>query len=270
MSDGYIGVSAPNRISAAFQKEDFLGSALGSITVGSTTYTNAYALDTDVDGANTENLHVVLDNVVQEPDVAYLIHENASSQPRIIQFTEAVASTASIYVIHRGIGSTSMKPPTGSVGPDQLTDTMKGFTTDTFVADGNTAAFTLSETPPNANSVLVFVDGILQKITTNYTISGSTLTFTSNPANLSEIEVKHMGVRGVLRRGPDYQLDLFTGDGSDTTFTLTHTGVPTNNAFVFYNGIALKPTADYSISGQVLTTTFAPVNNSELMVRYQV
>lgn len=270
MSDGYIGVSAPNRISAAFQKEDFLGSALGSITVGSTTYTNAYALDTDVDGANTENLHVVLDNVVQEPDVAYLIHENASSQPRILQFTSAVASTASIYVIHRGIGSTSMKPPTGSVGPDQLTDTMKGFTTDTFVADGNTAAFTLTEIPPNSNSVLVFADGILQKITTNYTISGSTLTFTSNPANLTEIEVKHMGVRGVLRRGPDYIYDSFTGDGSDTTFTLTHTGVPTNSAFVFYNGIALKPTTDYSISGQVLTTTFAPVNNSELMVRYQV
>ena len=63
---------------------------------------------------------MVLDNVVQEPDVAYLIHENASSQPRIIQFTGAVVSTASIYVIHRGIGSTSMKPPTGSVGADQL------------------------------------------------------------------------------------------------------------------------------------------------------
>ena len=270
MSDGYSGVSAPNRISAAFQKEDFLGSALGTISVGGTTYSNAKELDTDVDGANTENLHVVLDNVVQEPDVAYLIHENASSQPRILQFTEAVSSTASIYVIHRVIGSTSMKPPTGSVGPDQLTDTMKGFTTDTFVADGNTAAFTLTETPPNSNSVLVFADGILQKITTNYTISGCTLTFTSNPANLTEIEVKHMGVRGVLRRGPDYIYDSFTGDGSDTTFTLTHTGVPTNSAFVFYNGICLKPTTDYSISGQVLTTTFAPVNNSEIMVRYQV
>ena len=67
------------------------------------------------------------------------------------------------------------------------------------------------------------MDGILQKITTNYTISGATLTFTSNPANLTEIEVKHMGVRGVLRRGTDYIYDAFTGDGSDTTFTLTHT-----------------------------------------------
>jgi len=65
MSDGYIGVSAPNRISAAFQKEDFLGSDLSTITVGSASFTNAYELDTDVDGANAENLYVVMGNVVQ-------------------------------------------------------------------------------------------------------------------------------------------------------------------------------------------------------------
>ena len=102
----------------AFQKEDFLGSDLSTITVGSVSYTNAYELDTDVDGANAENLYVVMDNVVQEPDVAFVIHENASSQPRILQFTSSVVSTASIYVVHRGIGSMSMKPPTGSVGAD--------------------------------------------------------------------------------------------------------------------------------------------------------
>ena len=270
MSDAYIGVSTPNRVSAAFQKEDFLGSDLGNITVSGITFARAYALDTEVPGSNAENIMVVLDNVVQEPDVAFTIHEDANNLPKIISFSSAVLSTSTIYVTHRGIGSFSMKPPTGSVGPDQLTDTMKGFTTDTFVADGNTAAFTLTETPPNSNSVLVFVDGILQKITTNYTISGSTLTFTSNPANTSEIEVKHMGVRGVLRRGPDYIYDSFTGDGTDTTFTLTHTGVPTNNAFVFYNGVALKPTTDYSISGAVLTITFAPQSASEIMVRYQI
>ena len=270
MSDSYLGVSSPNRISAAFQKEDFLGSDLSTITVGSTSYTNAYALNTDVDGANTENLHVVLDNVVQEPDVAYLIHENASSQPRIIQFTSAVASTASIYVVHRGIGSFSMKPPTGSVGADQLASNLTSFTTDVFAGNGSTTAFTLSETPPNANSVLVFVDGILQKATTNYSISGATLTFTSAPDASAEIEAKHFGLRGVIRRGPDYVYDSFTGDGSDTTFTLSNGGVPTNSAFVFYNGIALKPTTDYSISGNVLTTTFAPVSASEIMVRYQL
>lgn len=270
MSDSYIGINAPNRVSAAFQKEDFLGSDLSTITVGSASYTNAYALDTDVDGANAENLYVVMDNVVQEPDVAFLIHENSSSQPRILQFTSSVASTASIYVVHRGIGSMTMKPPTGSVGADQIATNLKSFTTDTFTASGSTPNFTLSETPAVANSVMVFADGILQKATTNYSISGNVVTFTSNPANGTEIEVKHMGLRGVVRRGPDYQYDAFTGDGSTVAFTLSNGGVPTNNAFVFYNGVCLKPTTDYAISGSTMTMTFAPQSASEIMVRYQI
>ena len=270
MTDSYIGINAPNRVSAAFQKEDFLGSDLSTITVGSTSYTNAYELDTDVDGSNAENLYVVMDNVVQEPDVAFLIHENSSSQPRILQFTSSVVSTASIYVVHRGIGSMTMKPPTGSVGADQIATNLKSFTTDAFTGDGSTTAFTLSETPAVANSVMVFVDGILQKSTSNYSISGSTLTFTSAPDANAEVEAKHMGLRGVVRRGPDYQYDAFTGDGSTVAFTLSNTGVPTNSAFVFYNGICLKPTDDYSISGSTMTITFAPVASSEIMVRYQL
>jgi len=271
MSESYIGVNSPNRVSAAFQKEDFLGSDLSTITVGSASYTYAYELDTDVDGANAENLYVVLDNVVQEPDTAFVIHENSSSQPRIIQFQGTVASTAVIYVVHRGIGSFTMKPPTGSVGADQLAANLKSFTTDTFTGDGSTATFTLSETPTYSSSVMVFVDGILQKETTNYTISGSTLSFGGTaPSASSEIEAKHMGLRGVMRRGPDYQYDAFTGDGSTVAFTLSNTGVPTNSAFVFYNGICLKPTDDYSISGNTMTITFAPVSASEIMVRYQI
>ena len=270
MSESYIGVQSPNRVSAAFQKEDFLGSNLSTITVGSASYTYAYEFDTDVDGANAENLYVVLDNVVQEPDTSFVIRENASSQPRIIQFLGAVSSTAVIYVVHRGIGSFTMKPPTGSVGADQLAANLKSFTTDAFTGDGSTVAFTLTETPTVANSVMVFVDGILQKTSTNYSISGATLTFTSAPDASSEIEAKHMGLRGVVRRGPDYQYDAFTGDGSTVAFNLSNSGVPTNNAFVFYNGIALKPTSDYSISGFVMTLTFAPVSASEIMVRYQI
>ena len=266
----YIGVPHLNRISPSFVKEDFLGSNLSNITVGSVTYTNAYELSIDISGSNTENLLVVLDNVIQEPEVAYVIHENASQQPRILEFQGSVASTASIYVVHRGVGSFQMKPPTGSVGADQLAANLKSFTTDAFTGDGSTTAFTLTETPTVANSVMVFVDGILQKETSNYAISGSSLTFTTAPDASSEIEAKHMGLRGVMRRGPDYQYDAFTGDGSTVAFTLSNSGVPTNSAFVFYNGVCLKPTTDYSISGNTMTITFAPVSASEIMVRYQI
>ena len=114
---------------------------------------------------------------------------------------------------------------------------------------------------------MVFVDGILQKSSTNYGISGTTLTFTSAPAASAEIEVKHLGLRTVVRRGTDFVLDNFTGDGLQPH--LLYLSVPVNSAFVFYNGVCMKPTTDYGISGVTLTFTFTPLNNSNIMVRYQ-
>ena len=213
---------------------------------------------------------VVIDNVIQQPDVAYLIKENASNQPKVLNFQGALPSSASIYVIHRLIGGFSMKPPTGSVGANELAPNLTSFTTDVFTGNGSTTAYTLSETPPNVNSILVFVDGILQKVTTNFTLSGNTLTFTGAPDNNAEIEIKHLAVRSIVRRSTDFQLDTFTGDGSDTTFTLSNFGIPTNSAFVFINGNVLKPTTDYSISGNVLTFIAAPQNGAEILVRYQL
>jgi hypothetical protein len=266
----YIGVPYINQISPSFPKEDFNGSNFGNVTGAYATHTNAIALSVDVPGANAENLLVVLDNVVQEPDVAYTVHEDSNNQPKILKFSEAPATNASIYVVHRGIGNYNMAPPAGSVTSTQLASGLKNITTDSFTGNGSATAYTLTETPPHANSILVIVDGIVQKVSTNYNVSGATLTFSSAPDASAEIEVKHLGVRGVIRRGPDFQIDNLTGDGSATAFTLTNAGVTANNAFVYYNGVCLKPTTDYGISGTTITFTFAPVNASEIMVRYQL
>jgi hypothetical protein len=74
----------------------------------------------------------------------------------------------------------------------------------------------------------------------------------------------------VVRRSTDFQYDSFTGNGSTTAFTLSTSGATTNSAFIFYNGVALKPITDYTISGVTLTLTFAAVSNSEIMARYQI
>jgi len=50
----------------------------------------------------------------------------------------------------------------------------------------------------------------------------------------------------------------YTGDGSDTTFTVTN-GMTVNNTLVFINGVFQRPTTDYAISGAVLTFGSAPV-----------
>jgi len=266
----YIGVPHLNKVSPAFLKEDFLGSDLSTITVSGVAHTNAVALSIEVPGGNTENIHVVLDNVVQEPDVAYTIHNDADGNPKILKFAGAIPSSGSIYMIHRGVGTINMNPPAGSVGVNELAANLKSFTTDVATGDGSTVAFTLSEEPANVAGIMVFVDGILQKATTNYSLSGTTLTFTTAPAAAAEIETKHLTIRSIARRSTDFQYDTFTGDGSTVAFTLGTAGATTNSAFIFYNGIALKPTSDYSISGVTLTLTFAPVALSEIMARYQI
>ena len=271
MSDAYIGVPFVNQMSTTFPKEDFTGSQFGSVTGAHGTYSNAIELSIDVPGSEAGNIEVLYDNVHQEPGVAYTVHETSANLPRILNFSETVDSSASIYVIHKGIGPFNMTPPNNSITDTHLSDNMKTFTTDAFTGDASTTAFTLSETPPNVNTLMVMVDGIVQKATTNYTLSGTTLTFTSAPDSSAEIEVKHLGIRGVVRRGPDWLIDNFTGDGSTTTFTLTTAGVTTNSAWVYYNGVMMKPTTDYTVntSSGVVTFTFAPTSGMEIMVRYQ-
>ena len=255
----YIGVQSTNRLSPSFIKEDFTGN--GSAT--------QFTLVNEVPGGNEDNVMVVLSNIVQEPTSAYTIIDDSDNLPKILKFSAAPGNGEKIYVVHHGIGTYTRKPAPGSVGVNELETGLKSFTTDTFTGNGSTTAFTLTESPTNTNSLMVFVDGILQKSSTNYGVSGTTLTFTSAPANSAEIEVKHLGFRGVQRRSTDYVLDTFTGNGSTTAFTLSN-AVSVNNAFVFYNGVCMQPTTDYGISGVTLTFTFTPLNSSNIMVRYQV
>jgi len=258
----YIGHSVENRISPAFLKEDFVGD--GSATV--------FTLSNEVPGGASHNVMVVVNNVVQEPDVAYTIAKDSNDKPTKLTFTGTPETGDSIYVIHRGISGILTKPPTNSVGVNELDANLRSFTTDTFTTvDNSTTQFTLSEAPVTANSVMVFVDGILQKLTTNYTITGTTLDFGNGnaPATGSEIEVKHLGLRTTARRSVTMQLDTHTFNGSVNNFTLSN-DVDTNDAFVFYNGVCMTPTTDYAISGKVITFTFTPVANSQVMVRYGV
>ena len=257
----YIGASIENRVSPQFLKEDFTGT-------GSTT---TFTLTNEVPGGSSQNVMVVVNNVVQEPDVAYTIGDDASNSPKILTFTGTPANGDSIYVIHRGLTSIFHKPATGSVGANELDTTLKTFTTDTFTGNGSATTFTLTEVPANSTQIMVFVDGILQKSSTNYSVNTTTgvLTFTSAPDNSAEIEVKHLGIRTTARRAVSMFLDNFTGNGSSTAFTLSN-NASVNDVFVFYNGVAMKPTTDYGISGATLTFTFTPVNNSQIMARYFV
>jgi hypothetical protein len=69
---------------------------------------------------------------------------------------------------------------------------LTGLVYDTFIGDGSTTAFTLSTSPTNKNFTIVSVNGtIIAK--SAYSVSGTTLTFTSAPASSAVIEVTTLG-----------------------------------------------------------------------------
>ena len=185
----YIGVQAQNHVSPAFHREVVTPDGSASF----------FDLVQDVPGFNADNVLVVVNNVVQHPFDSYTIKADANGNPRRLDFAGAVpASTDVIYVTHRGVGSLNMTPAAGSVDSVALADNLRSGVVNSFTgsqATNSSTQLTLTEAPLNAQSIMVYVNGVYQKPTTNYTVSGTTLTFTGSLVSSDEIDVHHLSIR---------------------------------------------------------------------------
>jgi hypothetical protein len=93
------------------------------------------------------------------------------------------------------------------IGQTLPADTFQGFTTDSFTGDGSATTFTLSKTPFNESALLVVINNVVQKPTTNFTVSGTTLTIVGTAVASSDvIYATHIG--GALPIGQAASLDL--------------------------------------------------------------
>jgi hypothetical protein len=142
--------------------------------------------------SNALHIEVYVENVRQEPNIAYTVDGTTT-----LTFTSApVTGTNNIYVIYRtGTPIPYATVPDGSISYSKLANNIRLFTTDNFTGDNTTVAFTLSETPADANTLVVAVDGVFQRAPIHYTTSGSTITFTSAPPSSSNVHVRHLGFR---------------------------------------------------------------------------
>ena len=71
-----------------------------------------------------------------------------------------------------------------------ITSVVRDISEEVGTGDGSTVAFTLDETP-TALSVKVYVDGVLQTLTANYTIAAAVITFVAAPADDTKITAKY-------------------------------------------------------------------------------
>jgi len=73
-----------------------------------------------------------------------------------------------------------------TIGVGQLTCNSRAYT-----GDGSTVAFTVTD-GQTVDNVLVFLNGVFQRPTTDFTISGTTLTFGTAPIAADAITIKEL------------------------------------------------------------------------------
>ena len=110
-------------------------------------------------------------------------------------------------------GKSDLVPKDGS---DYTEERLELFNVQYFTGDGSTLTFTLNATGMNADSIAVFVDNVRKTAFTDYSVSGTTLTFVLKPTNNGAITVGQINKRYKNNDSDRYQ--QFTFD-SNTTAT---------------------------------------------------
>ena len=182
---GYIGAVGP-----AYDPTRATVPQLDAERFNGNNSTVAFTLSRQV--VSPTDVEVFVENVRQEPIVAYSIVSGST-----LTFTEAPQTgTNNIYVIYRNSGVSNYAfVPDGSISYAKLANNIRQFNVDNFTANGTGQTFTLSETPASANTVMVAIDGVIQTAPSNYSVSGTTLTFTSAPSSSANVTVRHLGFR---------------------------------------------------------------------------
>ena len=131
--------------------------------------------------------------------LSYTLSTTPSSENELICFIEGVYQNKNSY----SLSGTTLTFDSGIVSGQEIVVHHVGAgivgvspTIDTFTGDGSTTAYTLSLTPPNENYLAVFWDGVYQHHS-EYSVSGTTLTFTSAAPNSTAIEVYIPSVNGI-------------------------------------------------------------------------
>ena len=133
-----------------------------------------------------------------------------------------------------------------------------------YTGDGSTTGFTVTS-GATVENVLVFLNGVFQRPTTEFTVSSTTLTFGTAPVNGDVITIKEL-VEGQNTFNNIPVVRAYTGDGSTTGFVVT-ANKTVDQFLVFLNGVFQRPTTDFSYSGTTLTFGTAPANADVISIK---
>jgi hypothetical protein len=142
----------------------------------------------------------------------------------------------------------------------------------TGTPNGTLTDFTIAQSPITG-TLRVFVNGIRQKVTDDYTFTGTTISFVSAPLTDSKIQVDYKVNSGDFATGScsfiDEEVPVGNVDGSNKTFTLASAPV-TGSLKLFRDGQLLTGGgADYTLTTNSIAFVSAPVTGSVLRAYYK-
>ena len=238
----------------------FSGDLSGTVNTG-TTGTTQSASDNSTKIATTAYVDTAVTNLVDSaPGTLNTLNELAAALGDDANFSTSVTNslatkvglTATTGAANMPAGTTAQRPGSPAAGQFRYNSTLSQFegytsswgaiggggtntfTTDIFTANGSATAFTLTQAVSSPNDCIVHIDGIYQTPTDAYTVSGTTLTFSSAPANTRKIVVYSVKA-GVS--GNNLNIQTFSGDGSATSFTMSINPINENNTIVHIDGV---------------------------------
>ena len=189
-------------IHGAFEKQPLTADS------STTTFTLNYVV------GSSSSILVSVAGVLQEPEVAY----NIGSGGTTIVFTAAPTTGDTCFIVFLGVAADSTILGSGAITSlTELSETsasddvfliydtsatqlkkiqrsnvVKASVTRNYTGDGSTTAFTVTS-GATVDSVLVMENGVVQKPTTDYTVSGTTLTFQGGaPASGVAIQIREL------------------------------------------------------------------------------
>jgi hypothetical protein len=193
-----------------------------------------------------------------------------STNDRTFVFLNGVSQKPGVdFTVNDALLTMNVAPSNGTVlevrtfSSIDLTDVTKIYS-DTFNGNGTSNTFTLTESSATTKT-LVYIDGVCQRPTTDYTVAGKTLTFTTPPLSNTVIEARSFSTVAIGNVS-SIQSDVFTGTGACTAFTLG-TNSTTRGSFVFVDGVVQVPTTDYSVSNNIVTFNSPPEANAVIEIR---
>ena len=122
---------------------------------------------------------------------AYTLSTTPSTEDNLIVFVEGVYQNKNSYTLSGTTLTLDAAPATSSeVVVHIIGDGVVGggHTVNEFTGNGSVTDFTLTLAPMNENNTLVYLDGVYQH-KSEYSVSGTTLSFSTAPANGDDIEV---------------------------------------------------------------------------------